>query len=58
MATQSSIHDPPASLYLNSSLQPLYQGVDTGAGMVVFGSPVTVATVVPDSEPSFNQVCS
>ncbi|CAM9183914.1 unnamed protein product [Ectocarpus sp. 8 AP-2014] len=31
------------------------KGVDTGAGMVVFASPVTVATVVPDSEPFFNQ---
>ncbi|CAM9604552.1 unnamed protein product [Ectocarpus fasciculatus] len=32
------------------------KGVDTGAGMVVFDSPVTVATVVPDSEPFLNQV--
>ncbi|CAM9403362.1 unnamed protein product [Ectocarpus sp. 6 AP-2014] len=31
------------------------KGVDTGAGMVVFDAPVTVATVVPDSEPFFNQ---
>ncbi|CAM9250629.1 unnamed protein product [Ectocarpus sp. 12 AP-2014] len=31
-------------------------GVDTGAGMVVFDPPFTVATVVPDSEPLLNQV--
>lgn len=26
------------------------QGINTGAGMVVFDSPVTVATVLPDSD--------
>ncbi|CAN0257929.1 unnamed protein product, partial [Ectocarpus sp. 13 AM-2016] len=30
-------------------------GGDTGAGMVVFDPPITLATVVPDSKPSLNQ---
>ncbi len=41
--------DVPAShrlhLLLASFLRLRYQGIDTGAGMVVFESPVTVATV-------------
>lgn len=34
--------------YLHISVMLMRQGADTGAGMVVFDSPVTVATVVPD----------
>ena len=51
--TDLPVHHPLIHFFcVSASVECIHQGVDTGAGMVVFDSPVTIAIMVDVDEPN------